>query len=662
MSNVNISSNGIQKILKRYNPEQAIAEYIWNGFDAKASTVLVNYKANALGALEYLEISDNGYGINFKDLAQKFEPFYESEKTIEITAPVHTSAMHGKNGVGRLTFFSFAYQAEWKTTFETSEGLKSGLIQMSAGRLNYYKQQLVETPFSMTKGTTVTFRDLGIGYTQMEEEVLPFLIKEFCWFLELNRSAKFKIVVNGNSLDYSENIVERKKKIIKYPKSDVVFDVTFVQWKSALHRELSKYYFQNSDFKEIYKDFTTLNKKADDFFHSVYIQSSFFDKFNFKSSESDHQVELYDNGRSSPEYRYLIKELNKFILAKRKPYLRTFGQKMVEKYDQDGILPTYSNEWEEKYKKPLLEETLIALYEAEPKLFTNLNVDQKKTFVRFLDLLLDSNERGRVFEILDGIIELEPEEKQDLANLLKTTRLNHIISTIKLIEDRYRAYYQIRDLVFNKDLRANEVDHLQKAIESHYWIFGEQYNLVTAAEIKFEEALRRYTYLLTEKDTSTEIDHPDKLREMDIFACRQNVLTDRIENIVVELKHPLVSLGSDQYMQVDKYLGVIIKQPEFNAPNMFWEFYLIGNKFDSSNFIERQINTNKNHGISSLALSIDDGRVKVYIKTWSEIFADFEMKHRFIDEKLKLERLLLVNELSAPEEVVSDLQGNGAGK
>lgn len=34
-----ITTKGIQKVLKKYTPERAIAEYVWNGFDADASNV-----------------------------------------------------------------------------------------------------------------------------------------------------------------------------------------------------------------------------------------------------------------------------------------------------------------------------------------------------------------------------------------------------------------------------------------------------------------------------------------------------------------------------------------------------------------------------------------------------------------------------------------------
>lgn len=660
-SNVKITSRGIQKILKNYNEKLAVAEYIWNGFDARANTIQIDYSANELGQLETFTIKDNGYGIDLSKLSLKFNPFYESEKAVEVSSPKHTSIMHGKNGVGRLTFFTFAHNAKWTTTYQEKDELISGSIQINIDGLNNFQPETFENPVQNQTGTEVSFFNITISKQDLENSIIPFLICEFCWFLELNKAKNYAIIINGEHLDFTQNILDFQDDIeILYEPSNTTFRVKYIQWEKSLHKEFSKYYFLNDSEIEVYKDYTTLNKKGDEFFHSIYISSDFFNDFDFKSNEEEIQSKLFGKAKSSPEYKYLIKEVNKFLREKRKPFLRVYASRLVEKYEQDGIMPAYENEWEERYRKPQLEETIIGLYEAQPKLFTALNIDQKKTFVRLLDLLLDSNERENLFKIINEVVELEPEEREDLANLFKTTKLNSIIETIKLIEDRYRTFYLLKDLVFNPDLKANEVDHLQKMIESHYWIFGEQYHLVTAAEPKFEEALRRFLYHLTEKDTSTEIDHPHKLKEMDIFACRQNILVNRIENIVVELKHPLISLGQEQYTQVHKYLQVITSQPEFNASNMFWEFYLVGRKFDTTGYIEDLIETNKNHGSPHLILSKDNGRVKVYAKKWSEIFADFEIKHKFLNDKLKLERDQLTNELHSAKEVVEAAQGNTA--
>jgi hypothetical protein len=512
-SNVKITSKGIQKILKNYNPKLSFVEYLWNGFDAKANTIKINYNANELGHLEALTIADNGYGIDLNKLASKFNPFYESEKVIEITSPKHTSTMHGKNGVGRLTFFTFAHNAKWTTTYEDKGELVSGSIQINIDGLNTFQPTKFDAPVQNHPGTEVSFFNISISIEELENSIIPFLICEFCWFLELNKTKGYSIIINGQPLDFTQNIRDFQDDIeILYKPSHTTFKVKYIQWQESLHKEFSKYYFLNSGEIEVYKDYTTLNKKGDEFFHSVYISSDFFNDFDFNSNEEEIQSKLFGKAKSSPEYKYLIKEVNKFLREKRKPFLRIYASRLVEKYEQDGIMPVYENEWEEKYKRPQLEETIIGLYEAQPKLFTSLNIDQKKTFVRLLDLLLDSNERENLFKIINEVVELEPEEREDLVNLFKTTKLNRIIETIKLIEDRYKTFYLLRDLVFNAELKANEVDHLQKLIESHYWLFGEQYHLVTAAEPKFEEALRRYIFHLTEKDTSTEIDHPHKLK------------------------------------------------------------------------------------------------------------------------------------------------------
>jgi hypothetical protein len=118
MANIEITGKGIQRVLSKFDYKQAIAEYIWNGFDAKANTVELNYESNDLGFVSKIEIIDNGYGINREHLAEKFSPFFDSQKAIEIESPKNTSAVHGKNGVGRLTFFKFAAEAIWHTVYE----------------------------------------------------------------------------------------------------------------------------------------------------------------------------------------------------------------------------------------------------------------------------------------------------------------------------------------------------------------------------------------------------------------------------------------------------------------------------------------------------------------------------------------------------------------
>lgn len=418
-NNVNITSSGIQKVLRNYNEKQALAEYLWNGFDAGANTVEVNYKANALGFIDSLEICDNGYGINFKTLKVKFDPFYESEKALQLMVNRNRSVMHGKNGVGRLTFFKFANDAEWQTSFLEKGVLKSGWIRIGVSSLNNYQSALLDTPGSDKAGTKVRFSNLKIAEENLQQEIIPFLKAEFCWFLELNKKKKCTILINGKKLNYSDNIQDYESNIVlKYKDSRTEFKVKFVQWKESLHKELSKVYYLNEKGNEVYKEYTTLNKKADEYYHSVYIESEFFTDFDFSNTEADMQVKLYNRSKSSPEYKFLNKQVSELLRAKRKVFLKEYSGELLKRYEKDGILSIKLDKPASPKRKKDLLNILKVWYEIQPKLFSNLSIDQKKAIVGLLDSLLASNQRSKIMNILSGIIDLEEEEKAELAEAL----------------------------------------------------------------------------------------------------------------------------------------------------------------------------------------------------------------------------------------------------
>ncbi len=653
--NTEVTSAGIKKILKNYKPATAISEYIWNGFDAKATTISINYVSNELGRIEFLTITDNGIGIDFSNLQENFDKFYDSEKTVEIESPKNTSLMHGKNGVGRLTFFTFAHNACWTTCYKNKEGeLNYGKLTIASSNLKNYDADEISLDWAAT-GTSVIFTDFLITNSIFEFEVLPFLNREFAWFLELHKANNYQIIINNIPVDYQEMIIEKEDFLISYPPYS--FYAKFVHWSDPLNKEYSKFYFLKDNGCEIYKDYTTLNRKGDQFYHSVFIKSSFFNDFDFKTQEDSTQMDLFSKAKSSAEYKKLIREITTYLRSKRKPFLRQYAELLVVEYEQNGIFPEFKNSWEE-VRKDELKELIIGLYEVQPKFFVNLNTEQKKTFVRFLNLLLDSNEKENVFEIIEEVTNLDAEERKELSDILKKTKLNRIISTIKLVEDRFKVYYNLKQLVFNETLKANEVQHLQTVIENHYWIFGEQYHLVTAAEPKFTEALRRFIYILRGEVSNAEISHPDKQREMDIFMCRQEKLVDRIHNVVVELKHPDVKLGEEQLVQVKRYMNVIVNEPEFNGANMTWDFILVGREFNQRNEIEMALESAAANGERSLAFKAKN--FKIYVKKWAEVFNEFELKHNFIDEKLKLERQHLVIEYKSANQLVHDTLLNTA--
>lgn len=650
MGKIAITTGGIKQSLSNYNALKSICEYIWNGFDARGTKIEITTKRNDLDSITEISIKDNGTGIIKKQLNKKFKPFYESEKSEQSYERTRITGIHGKNGVGRLTFFCFARYGRWDTVYQDNTEYKSYSINIDADNLEKYDETSENVVTNTQTGTIVTLSEI---YESIDtSELKEYIKKEFACLLELNRNSHFKIYIDGEEVKYDDLVLEREefKLNYKYEDDEINANIRYVQWKNNLSNEYSRYYFEDEDERFKLSMTTTLNKKGDNFYHSVFVSSNLFEDF-YTNDTIEGQIPISGYNKDSKEFKNLKLDIDKFLRKKRKPHIKRYAEKLIEKYNEDKIFPDYNeNNVLDKFKHEQLENIVKLVCQIEPKIVASLNNEQKKTLVRLFDLAMQSGETDNLFIILNEVVELDMEERAELAEELQYCTLGNITKTIKLVQDRYRAIDLLKQLLYNYELNANERDHLQKFIEEHYWIFGEQFTLVTAAEPKFEEALRRYTKILTGEYQKKHIDHKDKNKEMDIFAVRQNIENDSINNIVIELKHPKVALGQQQYQQIYNYMKVISEQPEFTANNATWEFYLVGNKFDSSGDIENLYENAKMHGEKSLVYKVKN--FKIYVKTWSEILNEFEIKHKFIQDKLELQRNAIVENSNKIEELM----------
>ncbi len=639
---IEILAPGIKRLLRQYKPETSIAEYIWNGFDAKATKVELTYETNFANIITALKISDNGGGILPCDLQQKFTPFFQSNKAVEIESPQNHSLPRGKRGIGRLTFFTFAESATWITHAVSPSGVVGQKITIHANKLEIY-DSIKETPrCSTSSGTTVSFSGIDLSEELFKSEVLPYLCAEFCWFLELYKEKNISLVINGQPLYYSSVLKTTEDITKEITDNEIPFLFRFRTWSVKLNQEYSKYYFINSRGEEVWKYNTSLNNKGDEFYHSLYVKSAFFDNFNWsKQGAGNNQEELFPC-QGSPVFKELQRVMSRYLYNKREPYIENYTKELINNYEKEKVFPTFSASITDQGQKAMLETTVRELYKVDPQIFSGLNIQQKKAFIELLNAMLEMGADDKLLEIVAKVAKMTPEERNEFASILHYANIASISKTIGMIKDRFKTVAQLKELVFNKDLKANERDHLQKLVEKHFWLFGEQYSLVTAEEPDFEEALRRYLYILEERDEKVKIDSPDKNKEMDVFCCRKDINTDTVDNIVVELKHPLKNLSSKELEQVKLYMRTILKEDRFNAPNIFWTFYLIGNGFSEDGAIQGEFENNKNHGERSLVFKGKNHRV--FVKTWSEIFSDFECRHKFILEKLELDKEKIISE------------------
>ena len=64
VNKIEVETTGIKRALKKFNTFSAISQYIWNGFDANATTIKVDLIKNQFNGISGLIVKDNGYGIN----------------------------------------------------------------------------------------------------------------------------------------------------------------------------------------------------------------------------------------------------------------------------------------------------------------------------------------------------------------------------------------------------------------------------------------------------------------------------------------------------------------------------------------------------------------------------------------------------------------------
>lgn len=681
MSKVQISNAGIKKALKKIGVEEAIAEYIWNGFDAQATSVELRFETEGpFGRVSTLSVKDNGVGIPAEALKKKFTPFLESEKAFKKRE--ENIGLEGKNGYGRLTFYKFADKAQWDTYYQEGAGTLGYSITVQATSLDDYK---VTKPQAVKRksGTTVTFTRLAedIHEEYFAQRIKPFLQNEFAWYLEVNRQRGLELILQGERIARDPLMADHETFAIEIEKDPTkeetwYFECTYVQWKNRLNDEYSRLYFLNDEGKFKYKTNTRLNKKGDSFYHSVIIKSAFFDKLAIyeEDEEEDTRPALFTELAPRKVYRMLTERINNFLRKKRKPFLRRSADTLIQHFEAESVMPAFGNNPWDRLRRTELETVVKGLYEAEPALFSALNTEQKKTFLGLLNLALDSDERDNLFTLLGSIVELDAQDRATLSSVLKNTRLTHVTHALKLVRDRLAAIATIKAIVFNHELKANERDHLQKVMEAHYWILGEQYSLVCAAEAKFETALRNYLEVLREGEGVAAspraggeraaesragelvptIDHPDKLKEMDIFLVRQLWGTSTVNHVVVELKSPTTvkMLTTKQLDQIKRYMNVILSVDAFNAQsNASWDFYLIGQDYDGS--IANEKKNAEHHGEKDLVFKVANYRI--YVKRWSEIFIDVELRLKWLNDKLKLERDKLTPHPRTAQEAVAAL-------
>ncbi|MBG6233792.1 hypothetical protein IWX76_000347 [Pedobacter sp. CAN_A7] len=390
--------------------KKALAEYIWNGFDAHATKIHLNFESNELGRLESFSISDNGKGVNIETIDDSFGNFLDSNKRDPFNKEIFQK---GRKGKGRYAFSTFANKCIWNTTFKDATGklLTYDIMINKEDLQNFIIENRIINKTNET-GTMVSFYDFFelSSISLLNKEFDRFLSSEFGWFLFLNRDRGCKIIINGVKLAYEDSIGDSEELV--YEVGGENFKIVFIRWNQKIGDKYF-FYFLGQNQKEKAKKHTSFNNKAIEFHHSVYVESPFFDSYQ-ETSDDNPIFGAFGNNQAHPYFKTLLKMLNVLVSRKEKEFIRDVqADRLIEDYQAKGIFP------ELKIKTNELENVVKEIYCAEPRIFLTSNLQQSKTLIGLINLLIAAGNALNILEVIEGVVELGDEERATLTRVLQ---------------------------------------------------------------------------------------------------------------------------------------------------------------------------------------------------------------------------------------------------
>lgn len=449
VKNQSIDSSGITSDYKA-----AISEYVWNGFEANATKVSIEYTHNEAFGVKELIIKDNGEGINYNELGETFGAFLASKKNL-LSLQMKSKANKGK---GRFSFIAFSNNAEWHTVYKDNDVYKEYDIAMSSDKKEVIDCSEPQLSEQNATGTEVRFFNINtLTVENMSFEVIESaLLKDFAWFLYLYKNKDAEIIVNGEKIDYKKYINTDLSEKVMVTIDGYRFEINLIVWQESISEKFCCYYF---DEKNILKGkrTTTFNHNTINFNHSVFVKSDFFDdKENVIDDHEDTQINLFESQDEKKILKKLHKEIQKLIEKKISVYLSDKAEEAVEAMiTERKTFPNFSDDVYGQMRKNDLKRVTKEIFKLEPLIFHKLKQIQEKSLLGFLNLLLSSEERENVLTIIEQVVELSPQQRADFSMILKKTSLENIIDTIKFIEDRYKVIELLKSIVYDLTKFAN---------------------------------------------------------------------------------------------------------------------------------------------------------------------------------------------------------------
>ena len=102
------------------------------------------------------------------------------------------------------------------------------------------------------------------------------------------------------------------------------------------------------------------------------------------------------------------------------------------------------------------------------------------------------------------------------------------------------------------------------------------------------------------------------------------------------------------------------KVDRFNASNVKWTYFLVGNRLNKNGFIQDELEGHKHLGEPHLVHADGNGNNKIYVLTWSDIFDDFAKRHDYLMGRMEIGKEVWLKKHNSVDEVVEEIKENSA--
>lgn len=620
-----IAKRDFLESLTTAKPLAALAELVWNGFDAGTNQVRVFLELNNMDGIQAIRIRDYGDGIDYSKVETLFGSLGDSWK--KNGDRLNGRALHGKNGKGRFKAFALGERVEWNTTYQKNGKNYSYKITGTAQALDDFETSDPVEVDNIAIGTEVAVYNLQRDFRSLRDDSAPLeLAKIFAAYLteypslqlEYNGIAVDPKSVQSNRGDYHLGDVELgdgRKTVVA---------ISIIEWNIQTDRVI---HLCDANGIALHELQAGAQIRAPGFHFTAYIKSD-----HFRELDKANQLSLAE---LHPDVQTITKVARNKIREHFRRRLVEDQSKIIERWKEEQIYP-----YEDKPNLGPVEsaerqvfDILAVNVESYLPSFEDADEKTKKFTFRLLAQAIRENPDS-VQEIIGEVLGLKKEAQDDLAELLRKTPLSSIISSAKIVANRLDFLNGLETLLFDKENKKKllERDQLHKILENEAWLFHEEFALA-GSEQRLEDVLNKHLDKLgkREEDSDPVEVGEGKTGRVDLLLHKAiQPRTGEYDYLIVELKRPSKKIDDEVLTQVKKYAVAVASDERFRDVPTRWYFVAISNDLDA--FAKSEANQrNRPKGMVSDNAELN---ITVWAKSWADVINDARARLHFVNEQL----------------------------